>query len=243
MYENDMLTGSSLGGKTLCLTFDDGPGHTDSPEPESGPRTVEIARYLHSQGIRATFFMVGKFAVELPAIMREVQELGHLIANHTYDHVSLVDCATKGHDVVSQISRTDGLIRTWVDGSVVFFRPPYGHWDHVVARILNADSAVSLGHVGPIGWDIDGGDWFCWQQGIDPSQCADLYMRQIVLRGKGIILMHDCTADMEDVKLANRTLEVIRILVPNLKRQGYKFVRIDEIPDIALRRRNCHIWC
>ncbi len=235
MYENGLFYGrSSLGDRTLCLTFDDGPGRTDSPQPAPGPRTVEIAQYLHKLGIRATFFVVGKFACELPEIMRETQELGHLIGNHTYDHFDLVDYASENGDVISQIARTDSLIRSYVDGPVIFFRPPYGKWDSSIAGALNADPEVSADHVGPIAWDIDCRDWKCWQEGHSPDQCADSCIRRIEESGRrGIILMHDCTADIEALKLANRTFELIQHLVPELLDRGYRFVRLDEIPGIV----------
>jgi peptidoglycan/xylan/chitin deacetylase (PgdA/CDA1 family) len=40
--------------KTLCLTFDDGPGETIGDGP--GPKTLKLAKFLNKNGIRATFF-------------------------------------------------------------------------------------------------------------------------------------------------------------------------------------------
>ena len=64
MYRDDAIIGVLLPERTLCLTFDDGPGATDGPGV--GPRTVDVAQYLSDQGVSATFFMVGKFAADLP---------------------------------------------------------------------------------------------------------------------------------------------------------------------------------
>ena len=44
---------------TLCLTFDDGPAETNLPDSEPGPHSLELAQYLQSMGVQATFFMVG----------------------------------------------------------------------------------------------------------------------------------------------------------------------------------------
>ena len=53
--------------------------------------------------------------------------------------------------------------------------------------------------------------------------------------------MHDCTADPTDegvrLKALNRTFELSRLLVPELKRRGYAFVRLDAVPGIAAERR------
>jgi peptidoglycan/xylan/chitin deacetylase (PgdA/CDA1 family) len=236
MYEDDAITGSSLPDKTLCLTLDDGPGETDTPGP--GPLTLELAQYLSDQGVKATFFMVGKYASDLPDVLPQVEALGHLIGNHTYDHPQIVDYLSNGGDVVLQVSRTDGVIRNWIDGPVVYFRPPYGAWSADVARTLNANLTVSLSHVGPVDWDVDGGDWNCWAQNLDPSQCAANYMQAIQNAGHGTVLMHDCTADKDVVKRANRTLELVQLLVPTLQQHGYQFARIDEIPDVVARTRN-----
>ena len=52
--------------------------------------------------------------------------------------------------------------------------------------------------------------------------------------------MHDCTADPTDegvrLNALNRTLELSRLLVPELERRGYSFVRLDEVPGIAAER-------
>ena len=40
--------------------------------------------------------------------------------------------------------------------------------------------------------------------------------------------MHDCTADDDTWQRNNATYEVVRILVPQLKARGYRFVGLDE---------------
>ena len=58
MLDKNILLGSALPYKTVCLTFDDGPGQPIYKN--NGPKTLMIAEYLHNEGIIATFFMVGK---------------------------------------------------------------------------------------------------------------------------------------------------------------------------------------
>src|SRR3954452_7689064 len=108
MFQAVPIKGKSLPDRTLALTFDDGPGATAGAGP--GPRTVEVADYLNSVGIQATFFMVGKYASDLPDVMPAVEELGHLVGNHTYAHPNLPELVDFGGDVVAQVARTDGLI-------------------------------------------------------------------------------------------------------------------------------------
>lgn len=231
MYRDALLDGLSLPDGTLSLTFDDGPGATDGLG--SGPRTIELAQYLGDQGIRATFFMIGKFAAGLPELLPKVESLGHLIGNHTFDHPNLVDLDAAGGDVVSQVTRTDALIRNWVDSPVVYFRPPYGSWSARVTKALNANLTASLSHVGPVGWDLDGSDWAYWKDNKDPQACAMNYLQVIEAQRRGIVLNHDCTGDQEIFRCGNRTLEMMQILVPMLRDRGYTFCRLDDVPGLA----------
>ena len=85
--------------KTLCLTYDDGPGATHGPGP--GPRTLELAGYLRDEGIPATFFMVGQHARLLADVPLAVSRLGHLVGNHTDTHRSLLEVLETGGEVGS----------------------------------------------------------------------------------------------------------------------------------------------
>lgn len=236
MYQMKNITGASLTDKTLCLTFDDGPGETMGAGP--GPRTLEVARYLSEARVRATFFMVGKFASDLPEVMAELESLGHLIGNHTYDHPNMPDYVAQGGDPVIQLARTDGIIRKWIDAPVTYFRPPYGEWSEAIANALNGHLTTSLSHIGPVSWDIDASDWKYWMDRREPLQCKEAYLNEINNKGHGIVLMHDCTADIEVVKTRNRALELVKLLIPDLLERGYRFARIDEVPDVAALAQN-----
>jgi peptidoglycan/xylan/chitin deacetylase (PgdA/CDA1 family) len=232
MYNSNIYNGSSLPQKTLCLTFDDGPGKTDNDGP--GPHTLELAGYLNSQGIAATFFVVGKYAAQYPDILENLLALGHLIGNHTFDHPNLQDYINGGGDAEEQILRTDAVIKHWVDGPTIYFRPPYGTWPDGLSATLNNSLLASMNHVGPIIWDIDGGDWASWQNGTSVDDTVNNYLNAIEQIDHGIILNHDCTADMDVVKENNMTFELMQKLIPKLKDLGYKFVRLDQIENIAI---------
>lgn len=231
MYGMKSLSGTSLPAMTLCLTFDDGPGKTSGAGP--GPHTLELAEYLSAQGVPGTFFMVGKHAEQLSSLLPRIRNLGHLIANHTYNHPQLLELLAVGGDVVDQVARTDAVLRNSIDGPTIFFRAPYGRWSSDVALALNSNLAVAMDHVGPILWDIDGGDWARWKAGNSPQVAADAYLRAIQRAGRGIVLMHDSTADIDVIKQSNMTFSMVQILVPALKAQGYRFVRLDAVPDVV----------
>jgi peptidoglycan/xylan/chitin deacetylase (PgdA/CDA1 family) len=238
-FEYEIL-GDRLPHRVLCLTYDDGPGQTDGDPRAPGPRTAELGAYLRSQGVAATFFAVGKFASQPQhgAILAGLRAAGHLVGNHTFDHPSLPIFEARGGDVVAQLERTTRSLGAVLDGGPCFFRPPYGDWrlkgraaSNVAAKLNGSPLAAC--HVGPIGWDIDAGDVGFWRDGRSCEECAADYLEAVERVGRGIVLMHDSTADIDELRPRNQALGLARILIPELLRRGYRFVRLDQIPQVA----------
>ena len=84
-----MWPGSQIFGRTLiaparpgeiALTFDDG------PNPAWTPRLLEL---LARHDIKATFFLVGKFASEESVLVRYIANGGHAVGNHSWTHPNL----------------------------------------------------------------------------------------------------------------------------------------------------------
>ena len=134
------IKGDLLPPKTICLTYDDGPGETQGP----GPRTGVLGRYLFEQGIQATFFMLGKHVERYPTLPRELQAWGHLIGNHTYSHPGLVGLAQAGGDVVGEIARTQDLIGHAIAEPNTFLRAPYGNWREKLSATSDIDKPTSI---------------------------------------------------------------------------------------------------
>lgn len=61
-------------GGVIYLTFDDGPG----------PYTERLLDILDKYGVKATFFVVGRYDLSLT---KEMVERGHAVGNHSYSHV------------------------------------------------------------------------------------------------------------------------------------------------------------
>jgi peptidoglycan/xylan/chitin deacetylase (PgdA/CDA1 family) len=253
MFYRKGIRGVSLPAMTLCLTFDDGPGRTGDgqcPDPGEGgsgktgpgPHTCLLAGYLKNQGIRATFFCLGRHAAQYPDILAYVKESGHLIGNHTFGHPHFPEMLAQKGAPHEELLRAHAIVRPWIDGKITFFRPPYGDWSRELYLALTNTLALSMNHIGPIDWDIDGKDWLCWQDWCRshdpdaPEKCADQYLKAIRKAGnRGIILMHDSTGDRECDREGNQTFQMLQILIPRLKQMHYHFVRLDEIPEIVSR--------
>ncbi len=230
MFFDFDIRGGRLPPRTLCLTYDDGPGS----------ETAELGAYLCEQNIAATFFVVGSHAAARPQALRSLQACGHLVANHTYTHPGLVALALAGGDVVGELVKTDQIIHEAISSEVTYFRPPYGNWREsdngrdrptsVVASLLNA-SGRFRNYVGPINWDINPEDYDFWRHGAAPEECARACLYLIQRAGHGILLLHDSSED-EIIRRNNRTFEVTQMIVPVLRKKGYHFVRLDAIPQV-----------
>ncbi len=222
MYSREQHTGADLPLKYICLTYDDGPGKN----------TYDIATFLHDQNIRATFFVVGKYAFHHQDILEKTAMLGHLIANHTYDHPDMPFYLSINGDLHNQILQTDAVIKKHIRGDTVYFRSPYGKWSDEVADELNLNMLSTINHVGPVYWDVAGTDCYYWKTGRSVEHAVDNYINEITTKGRGIIVMHDDIADMDYLKEKNNTLELTKQLIPVLKSQGYQFVCLNEIPSV-----------
>jgi peptidoglycan/xylan/chitin deacetylase (PgdA/CDA1 family) len=219
MFHRDNINGQSLKDKQLCLTFDDGPG----------AQTLPIARFLNQFNVRATFFVVGKYAADNIDVLAKLKELGHIVANHTFEHPDMPFYCSVDGDVQDQIIRTNSVIGPYVGSELIYFRAPYGKWSSEVADELNVNLKSSINMCGPIHWEIPGIDCHFWNIGNSVEQATEAYLLEINSRNKGIIVMHDEIADMDIVKPKNKTYELVQVLIPKLIDMGYQFVGLDQI--------------
>jgi len=219
MFSTEPITGADLPDGQLVLTYDDGPG----------PNTLAVAEYLSEMGIEATFFVVGESFEKLPDVPGRVRALGHRLGNHTWTHAvgGLTAQLVRGGDIVDELMRTAALLS---GEEALAFRPPWGLWDQQVAATLNADDILSPGHVGPFNWTIDCKDWAGWRDGDDPHAVAARYRGAANRTRKGIVLMHDYTADLPEIAARNRSAELTRALVPMLIADGFRFVPLAAVP-------------
>lgn len=211
---------------TVALTFDDGPNQN----------TPAVLDALKAANVKATFFIVGKMARAYPDVLARIAAEGHLLANHSASHALLGKKFVKNPDMlIEQIRGVDNIIRPLMPMNAKFyFRAPYGSWRTQHAAVLNADPVLK-NYVGPIYWDIGGdiamgpdgyilssADWDCWHRHWDADTCAKGYMREIRRKNGGVVLMH-CIHSQSPALVAD--------IVPALVEEGYKFVRLDEMPE------------
>ncbi len=243
------IRGDALPDKTVVLTWDDGPDEY----------TLDLAQYLNEQGVKATFFINGRRICKLwqndvcvtpmdtrpcndgqaqapvdnpiyypESLLDEVIALGHRIANHTTDHCHL-DGQDNPDDFAFELTTTQEIVDRHICDGIFFFRAPFGAWDGQAAGLAQAVPALDK-LVGPINWDVDGGDWDCFDTGVSVQDCGDGYLGILNEQGKGVFLLHD---RLEFNVGSNNQLLLAQYLVPKLKEQGYSFSTLDEMLDLT----------
>ncbi len=100
----------------VALTFDDG------PHPE---HTREVLRALATEGVKATFFLVGHKVEKHPEVVTEIVQAGHEIGLHSYEHDYLLNLRHEPK-IVRDIEHNQAVIEKLVGERPMIFRPPVG---------------------------------------------------------------------------------------------------------------------
>lgn len=178
----------------VALTFDDG------PSPKYTPLLLDG---LKERNVRATFFLLGKNVKENQELVQRMQAEGHLLGNHTYNHVQLNKIPET--TARQEILKTNNEIYEATGKYPEYMRPPYGAWKK------NMELCVEML---PVFWDIDTLDW--------KSQNVDAILKAAGEEPEdgSIILMHD---------EYQTSVEAALLIIDRLKEKGYEFVTVDEL--------------
>ncbi len=150
------------GGKSIHLTFDDG------PIPEITPW---VLGQLRAYQAKATFFCIGKNIEANPDVFAQVQADDHTIGNHTWDHCN--GRHTSLTDYMTSVQRCQPLT-----GSSLF-RPPYGRLTRDQARALGNDFTIVM-------WSVLSGDF---DVRIDAERCTRNVLKHT--EAGSIVVFHD----------------------------------------------------
>lgn len=101
--------------RSICLTFDDGPDAVYTPK---------ILAVLADYDVKATFFVLGEAASQLPHLVEQITKAGHALGNHTFSHRHpwLMSAARARQEVI----QTNKTIKDIVGVTPRWFRPPFG---------------------------------------------------------------------------------------------------------------------
>jgi peptidoglycan/xylan/chitin deacetylase (PgdA/CDA1 family) len=207
-------------GKTVALTFDADMTADQGPRAAAGEHfdNPELIATLRALKVPATVFMTGRWAEQYPD---QARSLGNdplfELANHSYSHYAFTaDCyglpAVSADRMRSDVERAyEAFRKAGVKHPVPYFRFPGGCYDQRALRALSP-----LG-VTAVQWDVVSGDAFATD--------ADAVARQVLdgVRPGSVVVMH-CTRSA-----APTTEHVVRTIVPELRKRGYRLVKVSDL--------------
>lgn len=186
--------------KVIALTFDDG------PHPKYTAQVLDLLEQYEAKG---TFFIVGENAAKNPEIVLRMYEAGHELANHTYTH----PYSTSTFKIMKEIKQTNDTIYSITGFSPIFFRPVEGHYtDAMVNEVVKDGFKIVMWS-----WHQDTEDWK--NPGVKK-------IVNTVLKGTkegDVVLFHDGGGNRK------QTVKALEKILPELQKQGYKFVTISDL--------------
>ena len=180
--------------KVIYLTFDDG------PHPEATPFVLEI---LKKYNAKATFFCIGNNVLKHSNVYESIQQAGHAIGNHTYDHLN--GWKTDTNTYLENIKDAATLIDS------PLFRPPYGRIKRSqIKKVKQAFPDMRI-----VMWDVLSADF-------DTRLPAEACLGYTIYHSKNgsIVLFHDSE------KAFPRLQTTLPKMLAHFSSEGYTFEAI-----------------
>jgi len=184
--------------KKISITFDCAWGADDIPD---------ILETLNQEGIRATFFLVGKWAEKNPRMVKLMHQHGHDVGNHSYSHLKM---STIGRDrIKAEIEKCNNTLASLTGAKTDLFRAPYGDYNNLTVSVARELGCYT------IQWDVDSLDW-------KPEITPESIISRVINKTKpgSILLFHNDT---------KHTAEVLPVILQQLKSKGFTFVPVSEL--------------
>lgn len=199
--------------KVAYLTFDDGPSANITPQ---------ILDILKTEGVPATFFVVGQRVRLYPHLVKRAYDEGHYIANHSNTH-AYSKIYESVDTVFGEYIDCENAVREALgipDYRMFLFRFPGGSAGGRYASV-KADAKVLLNSYG-----VAHTNWNCMTGDAEGKNTVEDQMNELKLTMEGddtiIVLMHDAS----DKQVTADTLPDV---IHYLKEQGYSFKNFYEI--------------
>jgi peptidoglycan/xylan/chitin deacetylase (PgdA/CDA1 family) len=182
----------------IYLTFDDGP----TPKV-----TTWVLDQLKRNGVKATFFCIGKNIDNEPSLFSQIIKEGHSIGNHTFNHQNGWKTETEKY-LENCLKCEDSILNLNYKSKI--FRPPYGKIKPAQSKRLR-----QLGYK-IIMWDVLSGDY---DKKITPEKCLNNVLLNV--ESGSIIVFHDSIKAFQNLEY------VLPKCLAILKQRGFIFDIID----------------
>jgi peptidoglycan/xylan/chitin deacetylase (PgdA/CDA1 family) len=184
--------------KEIAISFDDGPAKN---------HTTEILRVLKQDNIKATFFCIGNRIAGNESILKQIENDGHIIGNHSYSHHFWFDMFSSGK-MLNDLKRMDHELEKVTGKRPKLFRPPYG------VTNPNLKKAIINGDYIPVGWSVRSMDTVL----KDEKKLLGNIKRSI--KPGAVFLFHDTS---------KTTLNVLPEFIKEVKKRGYHIIPLDKL--------------
>ncbi|MFJ8309477.1 MULTISPECIES: polysaccharide deacetylase family protein [unclassified Streptomyces] len=206
--------------KVVALTFDADMTADQGPRAAGGehfdnPALIADLRRLK---VPATIFMTGRWAEEYPAEARSIgTDPNFEIGNHSYSHYAFKSpcygLPVVGKDEMrADVEKATAMFaKAGVRNAVPYFRFPGGCYNDDVLRALAPLKMTA------VQWDVVSGDAFA----KDANAVAEQVLSGV--RPGSLVVMH-CTRSAAPV-----TDTALQRIVPELRKRGYRFVKVSDL--------------
>lgn len=202
----EVITRLPTAERVVALTFDACEGHG---KPAFFDRA--IVDYLQAEKLPATIFVTGLFAQRNRADLMELSRSSLIeIENHSFAHPQHMERLSPER-VRAEIDDTDRLVEEIAGRRPAFFRFPAGNYDPATLA-----SVEQSGHK-VVHWSWESGDPAA---GLAPERLKSWVLSKT--RPGDILIFHVNGR-------APATGKALPAMVAELKRRGFRFVRLDEV--------------
>ena len=197
----------------VALTFD--AEHPDRPWCPAG-NAEHILDVLAAGGVRATFFVQGRWAESQPACARRITDEGHLVGHHSHYHARMPLLLGGGFDADVLDGQRYIVEATGADPRP-WFRCPFGE-GHDDPRVVEELAALGYRNVH---WHVEVQDWEPWRTGGAIAADAIAGVRE---HGDGVVvLLHTWPGG---------TGEAVAPMIGGLLDLGATFVTLDQLEEV-----------
>ena len=175
----------------------------DGPNDVTTPKVLDI---LEEFQVPASFFVIGQnINDETAKQMTRAISLGCEIQNHSFTHAFMTQLSAE--QIAEEVRKTDELIEKYTGTKPWMFRPPY--IDH------NETMHQTIEHTFICGVGCE--DW------VPERTAQERYEVMKATAGDGVMfLLHDLVGN-------DNTVEALKMIIPELKAQGYTFVTATQL--------------